>query len=124
MLHGRLRRVSARPLRRAGAALSLLATGCAQPAPAPTPASARADDCLTGLRFAEATLHAGATDYRFDSPAEVAVTFRIENGVGESAGFGRFLAPADDGPAETDPALVGRAYRVCFSRGRIIAAPD
>jgi len=110
-------------VRRAVAAVALLAAACAQPVPAPAPVKGQAGECLTGLRFAEATLHAGATDYRFESPAGAAVTFRIENGVGEAVGFGGFLAPAEDGPAETDPALVGRVYRVCISRGRIVAAP-
>lgn len=93
---------------------------CARQPVAPVPPG----QCLDGLAFAEATLFAGATDYHFVSSPGVRVTFRVENGVGSSSGFDQFLAAAQDGPAETNEALVGQHYKVCHADQRIVAEPS
>lgn len=94
-------------------------SACTQQRAAPLPSG----DCLWSLEFREATLFAGATDYHFASPSGVRITFRVENGVTEATGFDAFLAAAEDGPADTNQALVGQKFTVCLAGNSITAAP-
>lgn len=97
------------------AALALTASG--------TDAAAGGDGCLGDLAFADAVIHAGATDYVFDLASGIAVSVRIENGSGEGGTFAGLVAPQDDGPALPAPEQLGRRFDLCRNGDGLVLTP-
>lgn len=70
--------------------------------------------CLADITLTDALQNAGSADYAFTLPSKTILILRVEHGTADAAVFDGFLLPAVDGPAEVDPARIGRHFRLCF----------
>jgi hypothetical protein len=70
--------------------------------------------CLD-LVYRDALVNAGSTDYVFERSPAVGLWLRVEHATDDAAAFAGLTVPGSDGPAEPDPARLGRPYAVCFT---------
>lgn len=75
--------------------------------------TAAAAGCVAG-RYADAVIHAGATDYVFDTAGGAVLIVRIANEAPAAVGSAPLVARSGDGPAVPAPDRLGVRHLVCI----------